>query len=270
MQKKIILFFLLILLVSNVNAGKSITVDIPCSSLKRSLKAVIILPSTYDKKEKFPVVYLLHGFSGNYQSWSKIVPLKDYADKYKVIFVCPDGNFDSWYLDSPYLHGSQFETYICKEVVPYIDGYYSTVKNYHGRVIIGSSMGGHGAVTLLCKNPNLFIGAGSISGIMDLREFPEKWGIKMVLGQLGQDDNLWKGHSFVGMFHLLKGKNRELILDCGVDDFALAGNRQVHELLLKENIPHEYYERPGEHTFEYPKKVLEYHLFHFSKVLRSK
>ncbi len=47
---------------------------------------------------------MLHGHSGDYKQWSEIVDLKYYANKYNFLIVCPDGNFDSWYVDSPILN----------------------------------------------------------------------------------------------------------------------------------------------------------------------
>ncbi len=41
--------------------------------------------------KNFPVVYLLHGWSGNYKQWNHIIDCQAYADKYQFIIVCPDG-----------------------------------------------------------------------------------------------------------------------------------------------------------------------------------
>jgi len=152
---------------SIVNAEKKI-VDIPSAIMNRSFKAYVITPSDYASGRRYPVIYLLHGYSHNFASWSKIVPLENYADTFKLMFVCPDGDYNSWYLDSPVKQNSLFATYIAKEVVPFIDSNYHTIADAKARAIIGSSMGGHGAVTLLAMHPDVFCGSGSISGIMDL------------------------------------------------------------------------------------------------------
>jgi len=89
-------------------------------------------------------VYLLHGYSGDYLTWTRVAPLDEYADRYHVVFVCPDGNFNSWYMDSPVRADSKFESYIVDDVVPFIDKNYRTWAQARGRAIIGSSMGGHG------------------------------------------------------------------------------------------------------------------------------
>jgi S-formylglutathione hydrolase FrmB len=257
---------LLLLLVSPLKAAMEI-ISIPSGMMKKSFKACVITPSGYSPGDRYPAVYLLHGYSGNYSTWSRIAPLERYADTFRLIIVCPDGNCNSWYLDSPVRPNSLFESYITKEVVPFIDGHYNSLAEAKGRVIIGSSMGGHGALTLLAKRPDLFCGAGSISGIMDLAEFPGEWDLAGVLGPLSRNRDAWKSCSFIGMAAALKDKGRALLLDCGDSDFALPGNRRAHSLLLSRHIPHEYRERPGGHTLDYSARSIGFHLHYFSRLL---
>jgi S-formylglutathione hydrolase FrmB len=236
--------------------------------MKKSFKAVIITPKEYKScNKRFPAIYLLHGYSGDYSTWGRISPLDEYADSFHVIFVCPDGSFNSWYIDSPAKTGSKFETYITKEVLAFVDSTCRTWASANGRAIIGSSMGGHGAATLLAKHPNLFCGAGSISGIMDLSEFPGEWDIAAVLGEYGKNAALWSDNSFFSLLEKLAGKNKALILDCGTSDFALPGNRKTHQKLLALNIPHQYFERPGGHTPLYAQKALWFHVKYLSGIL---
>lgn len=91
------------------------------------------------------VVYLLHGYGGNETTWPSLKPeLKDYADRENLIFVCPNGE-NSWYWDSPLNEDSQFETFVSRELVSYVDGHYRTLPSREKRAITGLSMGGHGA-----------------------------------------------------------------------------------------------------------------------------
>ncbi len=51
------------------------TVDVFSMAMHKSIKCVVIKPGTYDDDNtKFPVVYLLHGYSGSYDNWIKRVP----------------------------------------------------------------------------------------------------------------------------------------------------------------------------------------------------
>jgi S-formylglutathione hydrolase FrmB len=262
------IFLPLVFFLSLANAATDI-VAIPSLAMKKSFKACVVTPKEYASGKRYSVVYLLHGYSGNYSTWSRIAPLEAYSDSFRIILVCPDGNYNSWYLDSPIKKNSAFATYIVKEVIPCIDQRYRTWPDAKGRAIVGSSMGGHGALTLLAMHPDVFCGAGSISGIMDLTEFPGEWDIASVLGPFDRDQRSWQLHSFVGMAENLNGKNRAIILDCGASDFALPGNRKAHELLQKLKIPHEYLERPGSHTLSYSAGCVAYHLGYFSKLMQS-
>ena len=100
---KKILIALLILIGLDAYAGKVDTLQIESLLLKKTTKVVVITPSDDNNKaERYPVVYLLHGYGGNYAQWSKISPqLAKTADDLKIIFVCPDGGKGSWYFDSP-------------------------------------------------------------------------------------------------------------------------------------------------------------------------
>lgn len=102
---------------------------------------------------------------------------------------------------------------------------------------------------------------------MDLGEFPRNWDIAKVLGNFGKNRKLWKEYSFTGIIEKLKVSNRKVVLDCGVDDFALKGNRKVHARMIELDIPHEYFERPGGHTPVYVRNCIEYHIITFSQVL---
>jgi S-formylglutathione hydrolase FrmB len=236
--------------------------------MKKNFNATVITPKEYKScKNRFSVIYLLHGYSGDYATWIRISPLEEYADSFHLVFVCPDGNYNSWYIDSPVKTGSKFETYIAKEVVAFVDSGFRTWASANGRAIIGSSMGGHGATTLMVKHPDEFCGAGSISGIMDLAEFPGEWDIAAVLGEYDKNAALWTNNSFFSLLEKLAGKNKALILDCGLSDFALPGNRKTHQKLLTLGIPHQYFERPGSHSPLYAQKVLGFHVKYLSGVL---
>lgn len=62
----------------------------------------MIWPDNYANAKQLPVVYLLHGHSGNYADWIwKARVFEKATDIYNMIIVCADGGFNSRYLDSP-------------------------------------------------------------------------------------------------------------------------------------------------------------------------
>ena len=96
------------------------TISVYSYKMKKTVSNVVILPEGYSDKKKYPVVYLLHGFSDNYSKWVKTVPsIKTLASKYQMILVCPDGGYSSWYFDSPIDSTYQYETFIAKDLLSY-------------------------------------------------------------------------------------------------------------------------------------------------------
>lgn len=144
---KISLFLCLLFLRTHADAATVDTVSTPSASMHKNIKAVVIKPDTYKDGKSFPVVYLLHGYSGNYADWVVKAPgLAHLADEFQLLIVCADGNFGSWYFDSPVDTASKYETYISNELVNWVDKAYRTIANRKGRAITGLSMGGDGAL----------------------------------------------------------------------------------------------------------------------------
>lgn len=249
------------------------TLEIFSAAMRKNIKCLVIAPEDYRATEKpYPVLYLLHGWSGNFAGWLTDAPqLRQHADAYQMLIVCPDGGYDSWYLDSPVDSTVRYDAYISKEVVGFIDYYYHTRREPAGRAIAGLSMGGHGAITLAIKHPGIFGAAGSMAGGLDLRPFKKNgWDLKGVLGDPLSHWANWEAASAVNFVPQLKGRDLPLIIDCGVDDFFLETNREMHRRLLEADIPHEYTERPGEHSSEYWGSAVDFQVLFFHKFFEEK
>lgn len=261
---------LILLLIRQLLAASLDTVVIQSKSMGTAPRAVIVVPDTYyQNRLAFPVVYLLHGWSGSFRDWSVHMDLCPLAERYQFIIVCPDGGYDGWYLNSPLDNKSQYETYICREVIRYIDKHYRTIAKPKGRFICGLSMGGHGALSLLAKHPDLYTAAGSMSGVLTLSQSSKKYGLIRLLGDPETNSKLWEKHSCLTLVENLSGLNKGLLIDCGIDDFTIAINRTVHKKLIELGIPHDYIERPGKHNWDYWTNALEYHLLYFQKILQE-
>lgn len=270
-------FCLLISFASHAARVDTITVHSP--SMNKKLKSAVVLPNSYAAGQRLPVLYLLHGFSDSFDAWLTKTPDKQLvnrlADAYNLIIVCPDGGFGSWYLDSPATKEFQYETFIIKELIPFVDKKYQTIPTKAGRLISGLSMGGHGALYLAGRNPDKFIAAGSIAGALDISQLavnaqgePKDWMIKL-LGDPAQYAERHKSSAVLYMTDKLKASGLKLIIDCGTSDFLYESNKAFHQKMLTENVPHEYTERPGEHNWDYFSNSLEYHLVFFRKILAA-
>ena len=137
------------------------TVAVFSARMQREIPAFVVVPE-HAAGERLPVVYLLHGFGNNKRAWLQITDLRSLSERYRMIFVCPDGE-KSWYWDSPLHAESQFETFISGELPAWIDARYPTIAAREGRAITGLSMGGHGALWNAVRHPDVFGAAGSTS-----------------------------------------------------------------------------------------------------------
>lgn len=235
-------------------ASKQIdTLKIYSESMRKEVPAAVVLPNAYfeDSTRRFPVLYLLHGYSGNYKGYiDYMLNIRSLSTQHNIIFVCPDGGYGSWYFDSPLDSTYKYETHISTEVVNYIDAHYRTLADRAHRGIIGLSMGGHGALYLTVKHPEVFGIAGCMSGGVDFRPFPDSWEIKDRLGPFEQNKEEWGSRTMMELCTKWPEKT-PLLLDCGIKDFMIEVNRKFHQKLMELNIDHTYIERPGDHNWKY-------------------
>lgn len=258
------LLFSLLLFFGGVHRAYCATVDTVQTyspSMKKNIKAVVVRPDAYASAKELPVVYLLHGYSGNYSDW--VIKAKGFekaADLYQMIIVCPDGGYGSWYWDSPVDSSFKYETYVATELVAWIDSRYKTVKDRSGRGITGLSMGGHGALYLALRHQDVFGAAGSMSGGVDIRPFPKNWDMAKRLGSYASQPQNWERNTVINLLHLLTPNSLSLLIDCGTEDFFYGVNQNLHEQLRYRNIPHDFISRPGAHNWEYWKNAVHYQL----------
>lgn len=284
MRKSYAFVLILLLCLDKTFAATVDTISIPSKVMNKDYKAIIVLPASYSANSKaYPVLYLLHGGFGHFDDWIKKTPdttlIQTLSDQYNFIFVMPEGEVFSYYLDSPVAKESQFETYITKEVVEKIDASYRTIKDRKGRAISGLSMGGYGALYLSARHPDLFGAAGSMSGALnpDLRAWklpPDgaknlKSAFEKLLGPIEANPQRYEEASVIYLADKFKAGNIKLIFDDGVDDFLIEVNRELHRRLVYNNTPHDYSERPGSHTWQYWQNSLPYHALFFSKVFKE-
>ncbi len=226
---------------------------------------LVFKPNNYDSDKTYPLVFMLHGHGGDHTQWSDIADLQQYSDKYNFIIVCPDGNYDSWYVDSPILKESQFESYFFNNLVPEILGNISTDSN--NVFITGLSMGGHGAINLFLNHLQFFKSAGSTSGILDLLPFPNNWGIKDVIGDQQTYRENWIKHSAIYNLDKIKNLDKKFIVDCGTEDFAYDVNRRFRDSCEAKGIKINYIQTTGDHSYEYWSKSIIKHFEFFKEMV---
>jgi S-formylglutathione hydrolase FrmB len=258
---------LILLTIANTSlfAGTADTATIFSASMQKNIKCVVIKPASYKKKKgRYPVVYLLHGYSGNYSDWVRRVPLLlQYADDFQLLIVCPDGGYSSWYFDSPLDSTMRYETHVSNEVTGFIDTHYRTIPDRQYRAITGLSMGGHGGLFLGWRHADIFGACGSISGGVDINASRLKYDISKRIGDtLAYADN-WKKLAVINLIEQRPADSLSIIFDCGTEDFYFEPNKRLHQKMLQLHIPHDYIERPGQHNWPYWQNSVQYQLMFF-------
>lgn len=271
MKKITIVTLLLIICAMGAFSATVDTVNVLSEKMNKEIKTVVIIPQSYNTQDKYPVLYLLHGYSGRYDSWLKDAShIKDLADQYGVLIVCPDGGFDSWYWDSPIDSTVCYETFVARELTSWIDKHFSTISAREGRAISGLSMGGHGGLYLGFRNQDVFGACGSICGGVDIRPFPNNWNMAQKLGSQRDNPENWDNYSVMNQLHLLTPNALRIIIDCGTEDFFYKVNKKLHEELIYRNIPHDYISRPGAHNGAYWSNAVKYQMLFFHTFFQSR
>lgn len=126
---------------------------------------IVFLPPSYrkDKKRHYPVVYALHGYSIGAEQWTHEIHVPQTIEgafaegSREMIVVLPDSK--TIYNGSMYSSSQttgDFENYIARDVVAYIDAHYRTIPDRQSRGLVGHSMGGYGASRIGMKHPEVF------------------------------------------------------------------------------------------------------------------
>lgn len=270
-MNRIILTFIITLITSALSAARIDTVFVKSKIMNKNIQVVFITPGNSNQitSSQYPTIYLLHGYGNDAKYWLKVKPeLPQIADKEGIIFVCPDGK-NSWYWDSPKDTTSKYETFISHELIQYTDTHYNTIPHREGRAITGLSMGGQGALWNAFRNKDIFGAAGSTSGGVDIRPFPQNWDIKLLLGEYSQNKRIWDTHTIINQIHHIANKELSLIIDCGQDDFFINVNKALHNQLLKQGIEHDFIIRPGEHNYIYWRNSIDYQILFFTKYFKK-
>ncbi len=249
------------------------TIYIESSFLKKKTPILIHTPDNYKPSKKYPLVFMLHGYSENYNQWSETTDLNKLANQYQMILVCPEADV-SYYLDSPKLEDSQYESFFIKELIPEIEENYRV--DHRNIFITGLSMGGYGALSLFIKHPDYFNAAASTSGALEfdyqnfkkisLQFFDSERmtnDLKRILGDPQQTD--WQQYSITTLLNQNATFKKGFLLDCGLQDPLLDNTLQIKELALAKKLPIKFSIQPGEHNTAYWATSIEYHFVYFNQ-----
>ena len=215
----------------------------------------VLLPVGYAAAgpRRYPVLYLLHGKSGDHTDWSTRAPLRQAVGATPLIVVMPDGD-DGWYMDwADGVH--RYEGQIVRDLIPHVDSTYRTIAGREGRAVAGLSMGGYGALKLALEHPGLFASAASHSGAV--RFTREEWNEDAKIFGTGAAANRRRIENDLMELALALRRTRPqwpgpaLYIDCGTEDFLYDANTRLRAFFREVDVPYEYHEWPGGHSWEY-------------------
>jgi enterochelin esterase-like enzyme len=243
----------------------------PSNLVEKSVNYAIYLPPDYDlSKRRYPVVYLLHGFTDDETAWIQFGEANQAADMAisrsevpPMIIVMPDGGI-TWYIND-FRSQTPYERMLIEEFIPHIDSVFRTRPVKEFRAVSGLSMGGFGSLMLAMRHPDLFASCAAFSSGVhtdaEITEMSDERYDRLFTDLYG--DHLRGSERLTAHFreynplHLAQSVSPEELkkvrwyIDCGDDDFLYRGNAALHVLLRELEIPHEFRVRDGAHNWTY-------------------
>jgi putative tributyrin esterase len=266
------------LLESNLWAQPVVRVDsFYMPSLGRTKKLSIVVPERYDAANRYPVLYLLHGFGGDNGDWLMRTKLAEYVRDVPLIVVMPDGE-NSWYVNSTMESNDRFEDYLVRDIPHYVQKLYSIDSTR--QAIAGLSMGGYGALMLALKHPSRFRFAGSLSGAITFPRgmndtsrpaeralFPSLW------RAFGEKPNASRNAHDIFLLYRQVPKDSlpYIYMVVGIQDgyrSFLPAHRAFTDLLRTYGAAYEYHETPGAHNWQYWSREVQPLLKRMREVLK--
>lgn len=252
--------------------------------LNREMSYSVYLPSGYNESDRpYPILYLLHGMTGDHVDWVAKGEVRTIADEAinsgaapEMIIVMPDGLFDAFYINN-YDKSIRWEDFFYEEFIPGVEKKFRVMAGRNTRAISGLSMGGYGALYHGVKHKDMFSTIYALSAAVlerkpvkkgqEQNQFDRDFGMKTwgPLNDEGFPEN-YKAHSVQEMFKAMKpyeapafgffGGGGEvplprIYIDCGDDDFLLLQNTNLVHIMKGKGYPFQFRVRDGGHTWEY-------------------
>ncbi|WP_335956971.1 S-formylglutathione hydrolase [Acinetobacter bereziniae] len=253
-------------------------------ALKCSMNFSIYIPP-HDENEKLPVIYWLSGLTCNEQNFITKAGAQKYASEHKVIIVAPDtsprgegvsddegydlGQGAGFYLNAtqqPWSENYRMYDYIVDELRALIDQNFPTNKV---QSIMGHSAGGHGALVIGLRNPEIYKSISAFSPIVAPSQVP--WGQKAFTAYLGTDQALWSDYDAVELIKSSSVK-MHILVDQGSEDSFLKEQLKpeiLADVCREKDYPVTLNMRDGyDHSYYFIASFMENHIkFHTSYLI---
>jgi enterochelin esterase-like enzyme len=232
----------------NVAHGALQTLEYQSKSLDRARQAIVYLPPGYEgSRDRYPVLYLLHGAGGDEHTWVDRMHADVILDN-----LIADGRLDPLVVVMPYNYThrlaegerrrgaadyktdmEEFPRDLINDLIPLVESRYRVIADREHRAIAGLSMGAGQSLAIGLTHPELFSDVASFSSAMQIANNPDWGGVDMdaVLANSdainGQLDLLWVG--------------------CGMEDTLFNVNKQFSDQLTEHGVEHTFRVTHGMH-----------------------
>ena len=225
--------------------------------LGKDRRMAVYTPAGYETgKQRYPVLYLLHGMGGDEESWlctgraaqildnliaeGKAVPMIVVMTNGNTLHKAAPGESDEG-MYKPYNCGSfdtSFEAHF-KDVISFVDGRYRTIRKPEGRAIAGLSMGGGHSFNISLNYPNTFDYVGLFSAGLGIVQ-------DNGMGQIAPEfyENIDEK-----IDRLFANDPKLYYIAIGETDFLYDSNKELREKLDAKGYPYTYVETPGGHIW---------------------
>lgn len=211
------------------------------AALSCDMKFAVYTP---DGEGPFPVLYWLSGLTCTEENFTVKAGAQRVASELGLVIVAPDtsprgdgvpddpdGAYDfglgaGFYLnatEAPWSTHYRMYDYIAKELPALIGKHFPVDPARAG--IFGHSMGGHGAITIHLKNPDIFRTCSAFAPIVAPSQVP--WGRKAFANYLGADEKAWAAYDATALV-ADRPSTAEILIDQGAADNFLAEQLKPH------------------------------------------
>ncbi len=214
------------------HGGRQLVVKHASSSTSTDMTFSIFLPPQAESGKRLPVIWYLSGLTCTHANVTEKGEYRAACAELGLVFVAPDtsprgddvpdveeydfGKGAGFYVDAteqPWSRNYKMWSYVIEELPALVVGEFPADGYRQG--IMGHSMGGHGAITVALRNPDLFRSVSAFAPIVAPSQVP--WGQKALGGYLGEDRAGWRKHDSVALIED-GARLPELLVDVGDSD----------------------------------------------------
>lgn len=207
-------------------------------------------------QERYPVLYLLHGWSDDHSIWTRRTAIERYVAERELVVVMPQVGL-SYYQNTA--SGQNCWDFISEELPALVKQWFPVRHERSHTFAAGLSMGGYGAFRLGLALPDRFAAVASLSGALDIRRAgsaaADPLRLRRMQAIFGSDlellcdsvDLMRLGDKFASD----PKRCPRLYQWCGTEDFLYTDNLRFRDHAQKLGLPLQYREGPGDHSWSH-------------------